>query len=623
MKQVVRGIGAIAVFVTGFIFGSGPALADNRDVVASAALTAYAGHARPHEADEQPAHADDWAILPRILSSSDRVRYKKIFVLQDLGRFQSADRLIRELEDDLLLGHVMYQRYMHPRAYRSKYKELYEWLKEFADHPGASEVYKLAIKRRPKNWKWPKRPITGYLSGAGAGDGISYTKPYRSKMKRSKAVRKNVRYLKHVIRRQVRRGRPSIAEKVLNRKDTRTQFDAVEYDTYRGRVARAFLFSNKPDRAFKLAAAAAKRSRRWVPEADWTAGLAAWQLQRWNESARHFEAYLASKRLSGWNVAASAFWAARANMRLGNSERAVELWQRAAGYSRTFYGLLAARMLGREPDYRWQVPELEQAGVDGLTGDPAIRRAMALVEVDRHRLAERELRKTFPRFNQDQRDTLLALAERLHLPALALRMGVHSRDKEGRVLDFALYPLPKWQPQGGYTIDRALLFGLMRQESGFKTNAKSRVGARGLMQLMPRTASFIARDRSLVRRNRDLLFSPEYNIELAQKYLQHLLENNEVAGNLLYMAVAYNGGPGNLVKWLKRTGRPQDPLVFIELIPALETRLFVERVFANFWTYRKRLEQATPSLDAVATGDWPYYQSLDEHSMRLASNGGN
>jgi len=151
----------------------------------------------------------------------------------------------------------------------------------------------------------------------------------------------------------------------------------------------------------------------------------------------------------------------------------------------------------------------------------------------------------------------------------------------------------------------------MRQESAFKTKAKSRDGARGLMQLMPRTASFIARDRSLRGRNRGALFTPELNLDLGQRYLKHLMETEGVEENLVMLAAAYNGGPGNLRKWLRRMKRTDDPLLFVESLPSRETRKFIRRVLGNFWIYRDRLNRQSPSLDAVAVGQWPHYTTLD------------
>ncbi|MEQ9449317.1 MAG: lytic transglycosylase domain-containing protein, partial [Rhodospirillaceae bacterium] len=184
-------------------------------------------------------------------------------------------------------------------------------------------------------------------------------------------------------------------------------------------------------------------------------------------------------------------------------------------------------------------------------------------------------------------------------------------DPASRYYDAALYPLPAWELENGYSVDRALVFAFIRQESRFNTNAKSPAGARGLMQLMPRTASFVAKDNSLRGGRLNELYNPQLNLDLGQRYLELLMGDDLVRGNLFMLAAAYNGGPGNLNKWLRRMNYPEDPLLFIESIPSRETRLFIERVLSNFWLYRLRLGQEVPSLDAVAAGRWPYYFALD------------
>ena len=100
---------------------------------------------------------------------------------------------------------------------------------------------------------------------------------------------------------------------------------------------------------------------------------------------------------------------------------------------------------------------------------------------------------------------------------------------------------------------------------------------------------------------------------MGQKYIQHLLENDHIDGDLLLLAAAYNGGPGNLKKWQRRAhkGAYTDALMFIESIPARETRIFIERVLSNLWMYRERLGEPAPSLDALAAGERPAYIAVD------------
>src|SRR5262249_37381968 len=159
--------------------------------------------------------------------------------------------------------------------------------------------------------------------------------------------------------------------------------------------------------------------------------------------------------------------------------------------------------------------------------------------------------------------------------SIALGLGVMAEHQPGMRADSDLYPLPHWRPAGGFTVDRALLFALIRQESSFDAEAQSTAGASGLMQLMPATAA------ALGGRPADL-HDPATNLALGQKYLRRLLADPAINNNLFLMAVAYNAGPGWLMRWRAADPTP-DPLLFIESLPSQETRNFVERVMANVW----------------------------------------
>jgi soluble lytic murein transglycosylase len=105
---------------------------------------------------------------------------------------------------------------------------------------------------------------------------------------------------------------------------------------------------------------------------------------------------------------------------------------------------------------------------------------------------------------------------------------------------------------------------------------------------------------------------------LGQKYIKILLRDKKINGDLFLMATAWNGGPGNLNKWRGSTNHMDDPLFFIESIPSRETRIFIEKILTNLWIYRDRLGQPTPSLDAIAAGQWPVYKAFDNTPSLLA-----
>ncbi|MHA1599200.1 MAG: lytic transglycosylase domain-containing protein, partial [Alphaproteobacteria bacterium] len=582
-------------------------------VLAAAQPAAAESALPPQIAAAQPGVLDAKA-LPTVLSASDARLYRDIFALQEQGKWKTADKRIAALSDRRLLGHVLGQRYLHPTAYRSKYKELRDWLASYADHPDARRIYKLALKRRPKNYKMPKRPVAPRFTAPPAS--ASREAPYRSTKRLNRSDRRKARQIKKKVRRNVLRTRLTTSEKLLASRETRRLLDQVEIDESYSAIAAAWFYYGKDQHAYDLADAAARRSGVLAPMTHWTAGLAAWRLERIEESAWHFSRLALSDKVSQWNAAAGAYWAARASLRLRNPAGMSEWLTRAARYPRTFYGLMAQRALGLQPRFDFHVNALDRAALTRLESAPDAARAIALLQVGQRHRAVLELRRLNTWADTEFTHALLALAERAGMPQLAFRISrrlanADHPDVENGALDGALYPIPPWQPRSGFTVDRALVYALVRQESGFNPKAKSPDGARGLMQLLPSTASFIARDRGYRNRKRKQLYDPATNLDLGQRYITHLLSNPVVKGDLFRLTTAYNGGPGNLNKWQRRMNFQDDPLLFIESLPSRETRLFIERVLTNFWIYRMRLGQRVPSLDDIAAGDWPRYTALD------------
>jgi soluble lytic murein transglycosylase len=142
-------------------------------------------------------------------------------------------------------------------------------------------------------------------------------------------------------------------------------------------------------------------------------------------------------------------------------------------------------------------------------------------------------------------------------------------------------------PNGG-TTERPLVFAIVRQESAFAPDAKSGVGARGLMQLMPGTAKNVA-DKLQMPYSADRLSADGlYNLTLGQSYLERLIE--DFGGSYPLAIAAYNAGPGRVRQWLREFGDPRgrdlDMVDWVEMIPFNETRTYVQRVLENLQIYR-------------------------------------
>jgi soluble lytic murein transglycosylase-like protein len=296
----------------------------------------------------------------------------------------------------------------------------------------------------------------------------------------------------------------------------------------------------------------------------------------------------------------AAFWAARAHLRFGDPQRVITLLQAAAREEPTFYGILAERLLGQDTQTGFVDPVLTAGDFAAIMAVPAAHRAVALSQVGEEKSAiPLELNRAFN--SSDGRNDMgyAALARRLNAPNIELRAS-ETVARSGRLLT-GLFPVPQYKPDGGYTIDPALVLAFTRAESRFNAGAISGAGARGLMQLMPSTADKFGGNGAVAA-----LTDPTYNMSIGQRYLAFLLDN--YGGNLVHVMGAYNAGPLRVAGWVNaRAGKEDDPLVFIESIRITETRIYVKRVLMYNWLYARRLGQPSPSLDDVTSGLWPIY----------------
>lgn len=546
--------------------------------------------------------------LPEPLSSADVARYRRIFALQEQGRMREADRLVAELGNDLLMGHVLAERYLHPTAWRSRCGELRAWLERYADHPQADRIHGLARRRCPEGTALPA-PVRGYLGGTG----VDFDEPDLGDVLDAVELTAGERSWLGQIAGHVTRGRIRAARELLERPPRGA--GALAADIGRWLVARGALTEGADAAAFALARPAARRSGEEVPTLHWTAGLAAWRLGRFAEAAESFAALAAHDSVRGERRARAALWGARAFMVSGRPEAAARLLHLAARASDEFYGLIARAVLGERLDLHFEAADDGEAR-SLLVRFPGSRRALALAQVGRLDLAEAEIRKLAARAGPRLLTALALLAERLHLPAAQLRVAERLRLVDGRAHHGVLYPLFGLAPEDGYRLDRAVLWAFARAESGFDADAQSPRGAVGLMQLTPHTARLVAdrlgADRPSVADLRD----PAVNLTLGQAYLLHLLEDPLAGRSLVHLALAWNAGPDRLRRWdasvLSRFRH--DPLLYIESVPVRESRAFVKKVLTGLWAYRIRLGQDIPSLVALAENRWPVYVPLEQPS---------
>ena len=555
------------------------------------------------------------------LSARDIKIYKDIFALIREGEITQAKNWTLDLKNGLLVGHVEAEILLHP-LHKARFEDLQAWLEKYADYPQAYKIYKLALSRAPEGEKIKPPTASSTDFPLGALGRTAPGKPYKSKKKKTSAQMAAVKNLEVQLRSFIRKTQPTNAAKFLEKSEIRKYLDQTEYDSMRALIAAGYFYAGYNGQAKKYAFMALKKSSKTVPLAGWIYGLSQWREDHYEEAAKGFERAATSPYASGWMISAASYWAGRTHMRLSHHKKVSKWLEISAGYPRTFYGLVATRALGRDPVFDWTMPDYSKAHQKYILSTPHGKRAAALIEVGEIRLAEQEIKLINPQGNKQHEEALVAFANHYNLPALSYRLGNAVTGAKDRIYDAALYPVMPWEPSKGYDIDAALVHAFVRQESKFNSSAESVSGATGLMQLMPRTAQYLAGGRNFdTKAAQVILKNPEDNLRLGQIYLKELLDHPAVNGDLMSLAIAYNAGPGNLSRWKRERKRIDEPLLFIETIPFGETRAFVERVLSNYWIYRVRMGQETPTLEAVASGRWARFAMRDEvRQVRYADN---
>ena len=332
----------------------------------------------------------------------------------------------------------------------------------------------------------------------------------------------------------------------------------------------------------------------------WRLGWLAWFRDAHTEAAAAWSRILAIRGGQTYREA-TAYWLGRADERRGEAELASRRFARLQGEApRSYYGILAAQRSGRQTPVAPSSPPpaaLPADPLEPLQADADYARIEALRGVGLGSFADEEMAEMTRRALGDSKllyglSAAYAQESRYHLALRILRRHFHSLARTGvatapRAFWELFYPIG-WRSQlteaaGGAAIDPLLVAAVVREESSFYPQARSRVGARGLMQLMPETARPLAQARRLALNNAELLDDPATNLQLGSAYLAGLLRE---FGDIRLAAAAYNAGPSRVREWWG-TRRSDDLDVWVEQIPFDETRAFVKRVMLSWHEYRR------------------------------------
>jgi soluble lytic murein transglycosylase len=288
------------------------------------------------------------------------------------------------------------------------------------------------------------------------------------------------------------------------------------------------------------------------------------------------------------------YWNARALKQQGRTEEAEKIFQ-TLSTEYNFYGQLAADELNLQA-----APGATSAGyqsgkeeLNAMLAQPAIQRTLALYRMDLRTDALREWAWAIRKFDDKK---LLAAAEIARRNQMYDR-AINTADKTLQLHDFSLrYLAPYREDLRGHIqqnqLEEAWVYGLMRQESRFVTQAKSSVGAAGLMQVMPATARWIARKLGMKDYRKNMVGQMETNLTLGTYYMKTILgwfDNNPVMAS-----AAYNAGPSRARQW--RGDIALEGAIYTETIPFSETRDYVKKVMSNTVYYAQQFGQPNRSL---------------------------
>jgi len=341
----------------------------------------------------------------------------------------------------------------------------------------------------------------------------------------------------------------------------------------------------------------------YLAEAEWLSGWIALRFLKDHAAAqKHF-----SKMYGAVNypisLARGAYWSGRATGESGDKAASVAWYKKAASYQTTYYGQLAFAQLN--PDARLPMPitfaadpeeilafsKHEQVRVVRILSAAKANEAIRPFILGLHNLAK----------SPGWLSMTALLARANGRPDLAITVAKRA-DRVGDPASGLGYPLlvPPELPKTSMAKrpEVPLTLAVIRQESAFKVNAKSRASARGLMQLMPATAKKVAKDLKLRYSSMRLMTEPNYNMTLGQSYLARMIDRFD--GSYVLALTAYNAGPKRAKRWIMDNGDPRDRGVdaidWIEMIPFRETRNYIQRVLESLQVYRTRLAKTEVAL---------------------------
>ncbi|MDF2155476.1 transglycosylase SLT domain-containing protein [Vibrio sp. CAU 1672] len=278
------------------------------------------------------------------------------------------------------------------------------------------------------------------------------------------------------------------------------------------------------------------------------------------------------------------YWLGRSEIALGDEIKGKQRLSKLVG-QRNFYSVAAANRIGQSFNYPSSSVQLERKVLQPY--QDALVRIEELIAVDKIAAAKSEWQYLLGRVSKDEKSMLAAYAASKRWHHLTVTASIQAKMWDNIELRFPI--AHRWWFNfyaDKHGLDPITLMSLARQESALDVEARSPVGARGIMQIMPSTAKYTAHKYQLSYQDSDDLYNVGKNIEIGTQYLQGLLEDYN--NNRIFALAAYNAGPNRVKTWRERTQGKLDAYAFIEAIPFKETRGYVQNILM-FETYYRDL----------------------------------
>ena len=544
--------------------------------------------------------------FPKVLDNNDIKTYKQIIKYQKIADWDKYKEKVKKLNNKILVGYFHYDMLMHPNKYRASYEELYTWLNTYDDYPVVmrKRAHKLMLKRakEKKQIVNTSKPNYGqYLRGY--GEVVRHNKENKLKATLRKKTKKDIEHL----------FKNKFYDRILKYNNNTFHLKDYKIAQINNNIKKVFLSGNifESNRIYEFF-----YKNLDIKDRDFlfTAGINAFRVGDHKRAIAYFNSCNEIKninktRYEDWHVSGCLYWYAKVDK---NNKIADEYLRKASLYPRTLYGQLSLEKLNLEEPFVWDKKfSITTEKIKNITKYDSFLRVVGLSQLNLYDKGDLELRNLYGQLKGKNNEVLYFISETLNLAAVQMRLGEKFREKDESIFIRGLYPTPIWEPYfSEYIVDKALIMALIRRESAFNIKAKSAKGARGLMQLMPRTASKIHNDHRLRYGHIHKLYSLKLNLDVGQKFLNKLLKENNTNRSILDVLIAYNAGIKRLKGWDIYT-KEDDPLAFIESIPIKETRWFVKNILTDLWIYRDKLGQEKPSRRSLASDVWPKYKKLD------------